>query len=77
MVLSPALQVQLLDNKAYESLSRSQPSPLSAQQLAACTVKNRPLLKCGAGQAAACITLPLQVRKAASNGCCCPLAKMN
>lgn len=67
------LQVQLLNNKAYEDLSQHG-MPLSTEQLASCLVKGSPRLRSGAGHCGSSIMLPLEVCTAAAsfpNYCWC------
>jgi hypothetical protein len=54
------MQVQLLDNEAYE---RHNPQ---LQQLSSCIETGKALLKWGTGKPASCITLPVEVGAAAA-----------
>jgi hypothetical protein len=57
------LQVQLLDNEAYEQHNQR---PLKLQQLASCIEASKALLKWGTGKLASCITLPVEVSASAA-----------
>uniref|UniRef100_A0A383WMQ8 Uncharacterized protein n=1 Tax=Tetradesmus obliquus TaxID=3088 RepID=A0A383WMQ8_TETOB len=61
------LQVQLLDNKAYEDLNQHG-MPLSTEQLTSCLVRGSPRLRSSAGQCGSSSMLPLEAGAACLAG---------